>query len=59
MSRKIKLWKREDGQDVTEYAVMLLVIVVLVIGTVKLLGGSASTAFSAIADVFQQRTDGD
>ena len=59
MSGHIKLWEDEDGQSVTEYAVMLLLILAIVMGTVNLLGASASTAFSAIADVFQQRTNGD
>jgi len=43
------LWAEEEGQDVAEYAVMLAVILVLVIGTVKLVGSNANTAFSAVA----------
>lgn len=38
----------EEGQDVAEYAVMLAVILVIAIGTVRLVGGSASTVFSQI-----------
>ncbi|MGA7078288.1 MAG: hypothetical protein WBQ43_20365 [Terriglobales bacterium] len=43
------LWKDEQGQDIAEYAVMLAVILVLVIGTVKLIGSNANTVFSSAA----------
>jgi Flp pilus assembly pilin Flp len=39
----------DDGQDIAEYAVMLAVILVLVIGTVRLIGGNANNAFSSVA----------
>ncbi len=39
----------EQGQDIAEYAVMLAVILVLVIGTVRLIGGNANNAFSNVA----------
>jgi Flp pilus assembly pilin Flp len=39
----------EEGQDIAEYAVMLAVILVLVIGTVRLIGGNANNAFSTVA----------
>ena len=39
----------ESGQDIAEYAVMLAVILVLVIGTVRLIGGNANNAFSSVA----------
>ena len=42
------LWRNEDGQDIAEYAVMLAVILVIVIGTVKLIGGSANNVFSEV-----------
>ena len=38
----------EKGQDIAEYAVMLAVILVLVIGTVKLIGGNANNVFSQV-----------
>ncbi|MGZ4901113.1 MAG: Flp family type IVb pilin [Candidatus Angelobacter sp.] len=41
--------KDEQGQDIAEYAVMLAVILVLVIGTVRLIGGNANNAFSSVA----------
>ena len=39
----------EQGQDIAEYAVMLAVILVLVIGTVRLIGGNDNNAFSSVA----------
>ena len=44
-----RLWKSEEGQDIAEYAVMLAVILVLVIGTVQLIGRNANTTFSTVA----------
>jgi Flp pilus assembly pilin Flp len=38
----------EEGQDIAEYAVMLAVILVIVIGTVRLIGGNANNAFSTV-----------
>jgi Flp pilus assembly pilin Flp len=37
------IWLDEKGQDIAEYAVMLAVILVLVIGTVRLIGGNTTT----------------
>ncbi len=44
-----KLWNDEQGQDIAEYAVMLAVILVIVIGTVRLIGSNANTVFSQVA----------
>jgi Flp pilus assembly pilin Flp len=43
------LWCNDEGQDVAEYAVMLAVILVIVIGTVKLIGGKSNNVFSEVA----------
>jgi Flp pilus assembly pilin Flp len=43
-----QLWAEESGQDVAEYAVMLAVILVIVIGTVRLIGGNANNVFSSV-----------
>jgi Flp pilus assembly pilin Flp len=43
-----KLWQDEQGQDIAEYAVMLAVILVIVIGTVRLIGTHANTVFSEV-----------
>ena len=44
-----KFWNDEQGQDIAEYAVMLAVILVIVIGTVRLIGSNANTVFSQVA----------
>jgi len=44
-----RLWSDEKGQDIAEYAVMLAVILVLVVGTVRLIGGSSNNVFSSVA----------
>jgi Flp pilus assembly pilin Flp len=50
MSNIVKLlWHNEEGQDIAEYAVMLAVILVIVIGTVRLIGGNANNVFSSVA----------
>jgi Flp pilus assembly pilin Flp len=48
-----KLWTEDRGQDIAEYAVMLAVILVLVVGTVRLVGSNANNAFSAVASSIQ------
>jgi len=48
------IWSDEQGQDIAEYAVMLAVILVLVIGTVRLIGGNANNAFSSVASTLSQ-----
>ena len=48
------LWSSEEGQDIAEYAVMLAVILVLVVGTVRLIGSNANNAFSATASSITQ-----
>lgn len=42
-----------DGQDIAEYAVMLAVILVLVVGTIRLVGSNANNAFSSVASSVQ------
>ena len=49
-----KLWSEEQGQDIAEYAVMLAVILVLVVGTVRLIGGSSNNVFSSVASSIGQ-----
>ena len=48
-----KLWLTDDGQDIAEYAVMLAVILVLVVGTIRLVGSHANNAFSSVASSLQ------
>lgn len=47
------LWQDDAGQDIAEYAVMLAVILVLVVGTVRLIGSNANTVFSNAASAIQ------
>jgi Flp pilus assembly pilin Flp len=49
-----RLWTEEQAQDIAEYAVMLAVILVLVVGTVSLIGGNANNVFSATASSLTQ-----
>ena len=48
-----RFWSNEDGQDIAEYAVMLAVILVIVIGTVQLVGSNANGVFSVVASTMQ------
>jgi len=48
-----RLWSETDGQDIAEYAVMLAVILVLVVGTIRLVGSNANNAFSSVASSLQ------
>jgi Flp pilus assembly pilin Flp len=48
-----RLWFEDAGQDIAEYAVMLAVILVLVVGTVRLIGSKSSTVFSNVASSIQ------
>jgi Flp pilus assembly pilin Flp len=49
-----RLWSDERGQDIAEYAVMLAVVLVLVVGTVRLIGGSSNNVFSSVASSIGQ-----
>ena len=48
-----KLWIADEGQYIAEYAVMLAVILVLVVGTIRLVGSNANNAFSSVASSLQ------
>ena len=47
------LWQDDRGQDIAEYAVMLAVILVIVVGTIRLVGSNANTVFSSVASAVQ------
>jgi Flp pilus assembly pilin Flp len=49
-----RLWSEQEGQDIAEYAVMLAVILVLVVGTIRLIGGSSNNVFSSVASSIGQ-----
>jgi len=50
----LQLWSEDRGQDVAEYAVMLAVILVIVVGTIRLIGGNANNVFSSVASSITQ-----
>jgi len=53
ISQLQRLWKDEQGQDIAEYAVMLAVILVIVVGTIRLIGGNANNVFSRVGSAIQ------
>jgi Flp pilus assembly pilin Flp len=53
MDRLLRLWRDEQGQDIAEYAVMLAVILVIVVGTIRLIGSNANNVFSSVASSIQ------
>ncbi|HKN35562.1 MAG TPA: hypothetical protein VJX16_20150 [Terriglobales bacterium] len=53
MTRLFELWRDEQGQDIAEYAVMLAVILVIVVGTIRLIGTKSNTVFSNVASSIQ------
>jgi Flp pilus assembly pilin Flp len=48
-----QLWCDERGQDIAEYAVMLAVILVIVVGTIRLIGSNANNVFSSVGSAIQ------
>ena len=54
MSERLsRLWAEDQGQDIAEYAVMLAVILVIVVGTIRLIGSNSNTVFSNVASAIQ------
>lgn len=47
------MWLNEEGQDIAEYSVMLAVILVIVVGTVRLIGSNANNVFSQVGSSIQ------
>jgi Flp pilus assembly pilin Flp len=47
------LWRDQLGQDIAEYSVMLAVILVIVVGTVRLIGSSSVHVFSTVSSSLQ------
>ena len=43
----------DRGQSITEYAVLLAVILVLVVGTIRLIGPNVNNTFSSVASAVQ------
>ena len=53
MSIVCNLWHEDQGQDIAEYAVMLAVILVIVVGTIRLVGNNANNVFSSVGSSVQ------
>ena len=49
-----RLWLGDEAQDIAEYAVMLAVILVIVVGTIRLIGNNANNVFSSVASSISQ-----
>jgi Flp pilus assembly pilin Flp len=49
----LNLWNDDTGQDIAEYAVMPAVILVIVVGTIRLVGSNANNVFSSVASTVQ------
>ena len=49
-----RLWLEDEAQDIAEYAVMLAVILVIVVGTIRLIGTNANNVFSSVASSIAQ-----
>jgi Flp pilus assembly pilin Flp len=45
----INVFSSDDGQDIAEYAVMVAVILIIVVGTIRLIGSNSNTVFSSVA----------
>jgi len=48
-----RLWRDDEGQDVAEYAMMLAVVLVIVLGTIRLIGANAGNIFSQVGSALQ------
>jgi Flp pilus assembly pilin Flp len=54
MRNILDLLLADEGQDIAEYAVMLAVILVLVVGTIRLVGSNANNVFSQVGSSLNQ-----
>jgi Flp pilus assembly pilin Flp len=53
MNELLRVFRDDTGQDIAEYAVMLAVILVIVVGTIRLVGSNANNVFSSVASSIQ------
>jgi Flp pilus assembly pilin Flp len=49
----LALWRKDEAQDIAEYAVMLAVILVIIIGTIRLIGSNSNNVFSSVSSSLQ------
>ena len=48
-----RMWSEDQGQDIAEYAVMLAIILVILIGTIRLIGLNSNSIFSTVSSSLQ------
>ena len=44
-----RLWREEEGQDLTEYALLVVLIALAAVGAMKGLAGAISSTFQSVA----------
>lgn len=49
-----RVWWSDKGQSIAEYAVILAVILILVVGTIRLVGSNANNTFSQVSSSMNQ-----
>ena len=54
-----RLWIAEEGQDIAEYAVILALILVMVLGVTRLIGSHSGEVFSRVANLIQGTREGE
>jgi len=47
------LWSEDEAQDIAEYGIMLAVILIIVVGMLRLIGGNANNVFAAAASAIR------
>ena len=52
---KFKAWRKQTGQAITDYAVLLVVVLLLVIGGAQFAGKRVHSLFSSVVNSFQQQ----
>ena len=53
MDSVLALWRKDEAQDIAEYAAMLAVILVIIIATIRLIGSNSNTVFSSVTSSLQ------
>ena len=51
-----RLWKEEEGQDLTEYALLMVLLVLVAVASMQLLGKTISDVFSNATTVLTSAT---
>ncbi len=45
----LRLWREEEGQDLTEYALLLVLIALIAVASLRIVGQAVSNVFSNAA----------